>query len=258
MEKQETMTYQKAFAGGVVKKGDYFSVQYPDGRNVLFRLVKREGKYVMWGMTTTKQIYLEGKKGYDNFLTWADAKVREEYSSEDTFEEVHALGLSDKDYEIHSQEEFRRILDEAEKMCGSPEDANMYYALASRCVNVASIYAYFGVLRVYSGDVGAYSLYYSNGYSYSYPFAVRPEATPKSTLLLKLARCNGSKEKPWICLNSQEDVQEVNTSNDDTAGEDMADMSKAELVYLIQEGQELIQKQCAWLTKLEKYAQNLK
>ena len=87
---------------------------------------------------------------------------------------------------------------------------------------------------------------------------MRPEATPKSTLLLKLARCNGSKEKPWICLNSQEDVQEVNTSNDDTAGEDMADMSKAELVYLIQEGQELIQKQCAWLTKLEKYAQNLK
>ena len=251
MEKQETMTYQKAFAGGVVKKGDYFSVQYPDGRNVLFRLVKREGKYVMWGMTTTEQIYLEGKKGYDNFLTWADAKVREEYSSEDTFEEVHALGLSDKDYEIHSQEEFRRILDEAEEMCGSSEDTNMYYALASRCVSLSGSGAYFSVFFVYSDCVIGNLLYRSDGHTWSYTYAVRPEATPKSTLLLKLARCNGSKEKPWICLNSQEDVQEVNTSNDDTAGEDMADMSKAELLRLIQGVREQLE-------KLEKYAQNLK
>ena len=251
MEKQETMTYQKALAGGVVKKGDYFSVQYPDGRNVLFRLVKREGKYVMWGMTTTEQIYLEGKKGYDNFLTWADAKVREEYSSEDTFEEVHALGLSDKDYEIHSQEEFRRILDEAEEMCGSSEDTNMYYALASRCVGIYGSYAWFYVFLVLSGDVNAYDLYNSYGSTGSGTFAVRSEATPKSTLLLKRAGCNGSKEKPWICLNSQEDVQEVNTSNDDTAGEDMADMSKAELLRLIQGVREQLE-------KLEKYAQNLK
>ena len=256
MEKQETMTYQKALAGGVVKKGDYFSVQYPDGRNVLFRLVKREGRYVMWGMTTTKQIYLEGKEGYDNFLTWADAKVREEYSSEDTFEEVHALGLSKKDYEIHSQKEFRRILDEAEKMCGSPEDVDMYYVLASRCVYLKSSYAYFGVLVVDGGYVLGNWLYNSYGDTNSPSLAVRPEVTPKSTLLLKLAGCNGSRENPWICLNRQEDVQEVNTSNDDTEGEDMADMSKAELVHLIQEGQELIQKQCAWLAKLEKYAQN--
>ncbi len=251
MEKQETMTYQKALAGGVVKKGDYFSVQYPDGRNVLFRLVKREGRYVMWGMTTTEQIYLEGKKGYDNFLTWADAKVREEYSSEDTFEEVHALGLSDKDYEIHSQEEFRRILDEAEEMCGSPEDANMCYALASRCVYLSSSHAGFRVFYVLGGYMGYDWLCNSYGSTSSSSRAVRPEATPKSTLLLKRVGCNGSKEKPWICLNSQEDVQEVNTSNDDTAGEDMADMSKAELLRLIQGVREQLE-------KLEKYAQNLK
>ena len=251
MEKQETMTYQEALDGGVIQEGHYFLVKYPDGRRVLFRLVKREGRYVMWGMTTTKQIYLEGKEGYDNFLTWADAKVREEYSSEDTFEEVHALGLSKKDYEIHSQKEFRRILDEAEKMCGSPEDVDMYYVLASRCVAINSSYAWFNVFCVYGGRVDAYNLYISYGSSSSPSLAVRPEVTPKSTLLLKLAGCNGSRENPWICLNRQEDVQEVNTSNDDTEGEDMADMSKAELLRLIQGVREQLE-------KLEKYAQNLK
>lgn len=255
---QRTMTYQEAFDGGIVKEGDYFSVQYPDGRNVLFRLVKREKGYFMWGMETTKEILLKGKNGYDKFLTLANAELRKKYSSKDVFGEVHAVGLDEPDYEVHSLKEFNRLLDEARKICGNPEDTNMYYALASRCVSIYSGDESFRVFSVNSGSVDANYLWHSYGGAGSPIYAVRPEATPKSTLLLKIDGCDGSKENPWICLNNQEDIQEVNPQNDSTAGEVIAEVSKRELMKLIQEGYALIQKESEWIAKLEKYAQKLR
>jgi len=206
---QRNMTYQEAFVGGIVKEGDYFSIQYPDGRNVLFRLVKREKGYFMWGMETTKEILLKGKNGYDKFLTLANAEVRKEYSSKDVFEEVHAVGLDEPDYEVHYSMDLDWILDNARKMCGNPEDANMNYALASRCAIILNKlnFGHFLILRMCRGEVyRSCIMYASNGSTWSRTIAVRPEATPKSTLLLKIDGCDGSNENPWICLNKQEDI----------------------------------------------------
>ncbi len=198
--KQITMTYQKALDRGIVKEGDYFSVKYPSGKKALFRLVKREERYVLWGPPTEGKILLKGKEGYESFLALADAKVREEYFSERVFEEVHALGLSERNYKVHSHEEFCRILDKARRMCKNPEDANMYYFLALRCVAVYSNITYLRVLRVRSGRVYSGILYRSGGYVGSYGYAVRPEATLKPDLRISM-KGDGSKENPWIFLS---------------------------------------------------------
>lgn len=244
---QRTMTYQKALDMGIVKEGDYFSVKYPDGRELLFRLVKRKERYVMWGPPTNGKIYLEGKKGYDKFLALADAKVLEEYSTGDVFEEVHALGLDKKDYEFHSNEEHYRIADEVKSLFNHPDDIRMDYAIASRCVGIYGTDAWFRVFYVYRGDVRAGWLYNSDGGTFSWSYAIRPEAIPKSTLLLKIGECDGSKEKPWICLSSQEE----NIKSDTAVSETMATVNKSELMSLIQGIREQLQ-------ELEEYAKSLK
>lgn len=154
----------------------------------------------MWGPPTEGKITLKEKEGYDNLFTLADALVEKEYSSEGVFEEVHACGLSEKEYGVHSYREFQKIFVEERKLYEHPDDVNMIYFLASRCVLIGSSGAYFYVFRVYSDLVDAYYLYGSNGYADSATRAVRPEATPKSTLLLETEGCDGSKEKPWICV----------------------------------------------------------
>jgi len=50
----------------------------------------------------------------------------------------------------------------------------------------------------------------------------------------------------------------VNTQNDCTVGEVIAEVSKSELMQLIQEGYALIQKEREWIAKLEEYAQKLR
>ena len=255
---KKTIIYQEALEQRIVKEGDYFLVQYPDGRNKLFRLVKRNKGYVLWGPPTDGTITLIGKEGYDNLFTLADALVEKEYFSEGVFEEVHACGLSEKEYEVHSYREFQKIFDEAEKLYEHPDDVNMIYFLASRCVDIYSGDADFYVFFVNSCGVNYGWLYNSYGNADDPTNAVRPEATPKSTLLLETKGCDGSKEKPWICLNSQEEIQEENASSEEVTRKVMESVRKSELMNIIQEGRKLIQKESEWLAKLEKYAENLK
>lgn len=248
-----SILYQVALNQGIVKEGNYFLFPYPNGNNCLFRLVKREEMYVMWGPPTEGKITLKGKKGYDNFFALANAQVKKEYSFSEIFEEVHACGLHEKNYVVHYCEELQKIFDEAEKLYGHPDDANMIYFLASRFVNINTSYTYFNVFRVDNGYVRANLLYRSGGGSNSPTYAVRPEAIPKSTLLLETEGCDGSKEHPWICLGSKEGMQDIQSKTQETAilSSSVVGQSKAELMRLIQDEEE-------WIAKLKKYAENLK
>lgn len=255
---ETTRTYQEALDQRIVKEGDYFLVQYPDGRNKLFRLVKRNKGYVLWGPPTDGTITLIGKEGYDNLFTLVDALVEKEYPSEGVFEEVHACGLSEKEYEYDSYEEWRKTFKKLNIISKHPDDVNLDYVLASRGFSDDDDSSpCFWIFAVYGGRLHRTILLDSLHGVYSTTYAVRPEATPKSTLLLETKGCDGSKENPWICLGSQERMKE-DTSKNSTTGESMESMSKSELMSIIQEGRELIQKESEWLAKLEKYAENLK
>lgn len=198
---EQNMTYQEALSREIVKEGDYFLVKYPDGRDILFRLVKREAGYVMWGMRTTEEIYLYGKGGYDNSLILADNQVRKEYSFEGVFEEVHALGLPEKEYEFHSSQEYLKFLEEKGKIFEHPDDAKMCYFLASRCVAAYSKSEYFCVFAVDIGYLRSNALYSLWEGMHGYTIAVRPEAIPDPQMRISMEKCDGSKENPWICLS---------------------------------------------------------
>ncbi len=252
MEKQ-FVTYQKAFDEGTIRKGHYFLVRYPNGKEALFRLVKREKGYVMCGPPTEGKISLKGKEGYDNFFDLANEQVKKEYSSKGVFKEIHALGGPKKDYEVHSTQEYRKVRDEIQEYLKDLGNIDENYFLASRCVSLNSSGALFDVFFVIGGYVHSSWWYYSHGLTSSPTHAVRPEATPESTLLLKTTGCDGSEEKPWICIGSEEEKStrgEEEAVSDCTTGKGKASVSKDELMCLIQEGE-------AWIAKLKEYVSKL-
>ncbi len=245
---ENTVTYQEALAKEIIQEGHYFLVRYPNGKEALFRLVKREKGYVMCGPSTKGRISLKGKEGYNNFFALADAKAREEYSQKGVFKEVHALGGPKKDYKVYSNQEYYEVVEEIEEYIKYLDNTNKSYFLASRCVDLDSTYAWFHVFIVSSGGVYANNLYGSNGNTNSPSFAVRPEATPESTLLLKTTGCDGSEEKPWICIGSEEEnpTRGEEVVSDCTTNKGKESVSKDELMCLIQEGE-------AWIAKLKEY-----
>lgn len=242
------MEFQEALNYGKVKEDDYFLVKYPDGRNKLFRLVKTGKEYVMRGLPTDKKVKFSGKEGYDKLFDLADAAAKSEYSQPGIFEDVHACGLPKNDYEVHSCSELRRILEYETKSYAHPADEEMNYVLASRCAYFCGNYENFYLFRVSGGKVDVNSLYRSDNEPWYFNYAVRPEAIPKPTMLLNMEGCDGSEEKPWVCVESQDDEENVNSIN----------ISKDEIIRLIKEGCNSKQEVQEVIEMLKEYAKNLK
>ena len=156
----------------------------------------------MWGPPTDKKVLFDGREGYDNLFDLADAAVRKEYSFPEIFADVHACSLPERDYGVLSYDELRRILDDTTKIYGHPDDKEMIYALASRCVVLDGSYANFRMFSVGSGSLSSNYLYNSCNDAYSFIYAVRPEAIPKATMCLNMEGRDGSKENPWLCIGS--------------------------------------------------------
>lgn len=245
---QKNINFQEALKHGEVKEDDYFLVRYPNGRDKLFRLVKTEKGYVMWGPPTEQKVRFCGKDGYDKLFTLADEVVKKEYFLLEIFEDVYACKLSEKSYEVHSLGELRRILEDETKKHIHPDDKEMIYALASRCVYACSTYKNFYLFRVSNGNIAVNSLYRSDNDPWYFNYSVRPEAIPKATMCLNMEERDGSKERPWFCIDGQNYVQEneeVSESND-------------EIMRIIKEKCKTAKDVQEVIRKLEEYAKNLK
>lgn len=250
-------TFKKALGQGTIKEGDYFEVRYPDGMVALFRLFKTEKGYVMLGPPTTKEVLFRGKEGYDNLFALADSQARKEYSN-DVFEDVHACSLPKREYRFESYDKLRAALVKFSKMYDFSDTSAPPYALASRCVLLDSYYAFFRMFYVGSGTVNARSLYNSYTYAGSNSYAVRPEAIPKPTMKFLEEDCDGSQERPWVCLGSQEEKIPEQSKEGTSQDEGIINIDKDRLMSLIKEGHELNERVACWLAELEEYAKNLK
>lgn len=252
----KTNTFKKALDQGVIKGGDHFLVKYPDGMEALFRLLKTEKGYVMWGPPTVEEVLFKGKEGYDHLFELADSQARKEYAN-DVFQDIHACSLPEREYQFETYNAFLDALYEFRKKYDFSDTSMQSYALASRCVhydsNSSGSWFDFRMFRVYGGSVNADILYGSTGGTSNYSYAVRPEAIPKSTMEFIEEDCDGSEERPWICLGSQEreEFSEQSKGGTSTKGEDAMSTDKEELMSFIQEGYN-------WLKKLEERVQNLK
>ena len=248
----KTNNFKTALDKGKIQEGDYFLVKYPDGREALFRLFKTEKGYVMWGPPTVEEVLFKGKEGYDHLFELADSQARKEYAN-DVFQDIHACSLPEREYQFETYNAFLDALYEFRKKYDFSDTSMQDYALASRCVLLDGSLAYFRMFYVSGGRVYANLLYYSDTSVNGNSYAVRPEAIPKSTMEFIEEDCDGSEERPWICLGSQEREEffEQSKGGTSTKGEDAMSTDKEELMSFIQEGYN-------WLKKLEERVQNLK
>lgn len=247
----KTNTFKMALDQGTIKEKDYFLVKYPDGKEALFRLFKAEDGYVMLGPPTIEEVDFRGKEGYDNLFTLADSQARKEYAN-DVFKDVHACSLPEREYEFKTYDALLNALEKFSKMYDFSDGSVPAYALASRCVCLDSGGAIFYLFRVSGGTVYASYLYNSGNGAYSRSYAVRPEAIPKSTMEFLEEDCDGSEEKPWICLGCQEEVKPSDHSKE------TSNSGKEELMKLIREVHELQGQIDKRIAEIEKYVKNLK
>ena len=107
--------------------------------------------------------------------------------------------LPEENYFFADTEKAYQQLEQYKHLCNK----NMKYWLASRCVDFGAHdnYSYFRMCVMRTELIDAYFLYRSDGITYAPSLAVRPETVPKSTLILEREGRDGSKERPWICLN---------------------------------------------------------
>lgn len=217
----KTITFEDALDAGVIRQGDYFVTTTPKDRQVILtaqetgfrdkqsfkieageaKLWRLEEELKMWGEPTKEKLTLYGKDGFIQGIDAMQKVARELYDLPDVFAEVQACGLPEKDYYFSSDKEFAKILEQAGKKYQHPDDKQMRYWLASRCVNLYSTYVYFRIFDVGGVSVGSSDLYRSDGYGDYSNFPVRPETTPSPKLLLETEGCDGTKLKPWICLS---------------------------------------------------------
>ena len=167
------------------------------GKPQLWRLGQEEDGLKLWGEPTKEELTLCGQDGFQRGPDTMHRVIRELYDMPDILETAQSCSLPEKDYFFSDIEKAYQ----AGKKYERQDERIMWYWIASRCVEVNSGYAWFRVFIVRGGYVDADHLYYSGGSTYNNTLAVRPVATPKSTLLLEREDCDGSYEHPWICLS---------------------------------------------------------
>lgn len=239
---------------GYSENPDFITKQ---GETKLWRLVevgKTAEECRLFGPPTKKKLTLHGKTGYEYGIEVLDKIAAGTNVLPEFFMDVHSCRLLQREYKVRYSEWnnfWERMQNELRKY-GHKDDMTLSYFLASRFVEYGylSHSNYFGLFSVGSGYLNTSTLHLSGGNNIlSDSNAVRPEAIPKSDLLLKVGLCDGSKENPWICVPANEDAQGPKIS------------SKAELLRLIQEIRkeaELTQKAFEEkLSRLEEYAKRI-
>ncbi len=214
-----TIVFKDATEQGIVHKGHYFITEKPKSKSVilaeketgfqgsqtfqitigsrnLWRLVDY---FRMWGQPTKEGLTLQGMLGAEKGLETMSKITRELYEFPNVFEAVQSCSLPEKRYNGAGDTVWRLLQRENSKYMHL-DDRQLHYWLASNCVwNYVDI-EYSGVCYVSNGEVNCYYLHHSASGENSKTFSIRPEAIPKSTLLLETEGLDGSKEKPWRCI----------------------------------------------------------
>lgn len=167
------------------------------GERQLWRLEQGESGLKLWGKPTKDELTLCGQIGFQRGLDTMHRVIRELYDIQGAFDTAQACSLPEKDYFFSDVEKGYQAGEKYRRQ----DEIEMRYWLASHCIDLYSAYVRFGMFCVNSSRVSAYGLYYSRGGTSRPSYAVRPEATTKSTLLLETEGCDGSYKHPWICLS---------------------------------------------------------
>lgn len=217
-----TITFEDARQEGIIKPGDYFVTTAPKDRNVIVtrvetgfdenqkfknkagaqKLWRLENGLTMLGEPTKETLTLKGREGFEQGPNAMERVARELYSITDIFEQVRSCSLQERTYLFS---ELKKVLQTGRYAYLAHKKS---YWLASHCVELYDSDADYIMLEMrlqmlYMCDDTVYvrALYDSDGKTSSDTRAVRPEATPKATLLLETEGCDGTRDRPWKCLN---------------------------------------------------------
>lgn len=213
----KTITFEDAFWNNFVHHGDYFVTTMPEDRlftvargktggyeEQKFRIGAGEQKlwrleegFKLWGEPTKEELILRGSDGFSQGIYEMHDIIRNLYTMDGIFEDVHACRLSKNDYFLL---DMKQALQEWKKKHNHPDDAEMNYWLASRRTHVNENDINFLMFVVSGIFFGNYWLGNNQGEVAMRSAAVRPETVFKPTALLELDG-DGSKERPWRCLN---------------------------------------------------------
>lgn len=213
-----TITFEDAKREGIILPGHYFAITVPEDRVVtaneketgvkgIQKFIVEAGQRQLWRLN--EELILQGKptkedlvlRGWNGILRAPNTMhriIRELYDIPGVFEMARACSLPEKAYFFTSTQEAYEEVKKYERTADHLE----WYWLASHCfiindtdVDVALFYMNCG--EVYCDNVA----YESGDPCDDGAFAICPEGTPKSNLLLDRSSGDGSKKRPWICLN---------------------------------------------------------
>ena len=230
----KVISFQEALEKGLIKEGHYFKTVatqrsvvtvsedetgYSEnqdfiteaGETKLWRLAKvrkRARDCRLLGPPTEKKLTLRGETGYERGIDTLDKIAVGTNVFPEFFRDVYSCRLSKREYEAERRESetFWKNLKREMIKYKHKDDRRMRYFLASRFTSLGGSDTFWGLFYSVCGGAYASSLHYFNGSVCSYSYAVRPEAIPRSNLLLKTEGCDGSKRKPWVCVLAKEDT----------------------------------------------------
>lgn len=217
----QTITLEDALAAKIVHEGHYFMTTAPrdvnftavscltgypqdqkfyikEGHQELWRLENglKEG-LKMWGEPTQEKLVIQAQQGFLEGIEAINKVARELYAFHSTFKQVKACSLKNRDYITTIEEKIWRKED---KNYQNLEDKGLQYWLASRVIVINSVYLDCYMFHVNCGKIEPSILRYSSGHANRDAKRVRPEATADPKLILDIDDCDGTKQRPWRCL----------------------------------------------------------
>ena len=230
----KVISFQEALEKGLIQKGHYFQTVttqrsvitisedetgYSENQDFiteageikLWRLVEvgqAANECKLFGTPTKNSLMLEGENGYNNGIATLDKIAAGTNVFPEFFSDVHSCRLPERDYMFNSWEKFCDSLkDEIRKYTCTNEGSPECFIAACFVRQVTlSTCVYFGILKISYGYMKTCYLEDSKEEVYNASARVCPEAIPRSNLLLKMEGCDGSKERPWVCVLAKEDT----------------------------------------------------
>ncbi len=216
----KTITFMDAVVHGIVNNGDYFECTNPkkmranlqerstgikreqffqikEGEKQLWRLEKG---LKMWGEPTRKTLSLSGEIGFNQSNSTMNYVARKLYGMEEFFETVQSCSLPEKRYDRPFLE-IKKLMQEESEKYGNPDDKELSYWLASRCIIGGETYTLYKNFYVGNNRLDLRVIFNPERKIGIPSLSVRPEATPRPTLLLETEGVDGSRERPWKCIS---------------------------------------------------------
>lgn len=209
----------------------------------------------LFGPPTSEILSIVGETGYKNAINTLDKIASETNIFPEFFKAVHSCRFSERRYDISSNglsTTKNDVPDDEIKLHYHEDDKEMGYFIAALCENYSALSlskVSYRILCKIGNYITSEPLYFAvPGFNTpSKPcLNVRPEAIPKWGLLIEMEERNGSKEKPWLCVENPHKTVEL---------------SQKELLKLIQEMQKEEakehEKRIERLSQLETFVRNL-